>query len=156
MNKVILMGRLTRDPEMKYIADKMCICKFSIANNEGYGDNKKLYFFNVVTFNKTAENCGKYLKKGSKVLICGTMAINSYENKDGVKKTNPEIIGNQVEFLTPKQNDDKYASKAEPEYKPKQAPFKNEHELIDFPEFENTPYDEVDRLFDMDTNPTEG
>ena len=104
MNKVILIGNLTRDPEVTESASGVSICRFAIAVSRDYATNgnRETDYFNITTFNKTAENCGKYLKKGNKVAVYGAIQNSSYEDKDGIKRTSTSIVANEVEFLTPK------------------------------------------------------
>lgn len=108
MNKVILIGNLTRDPELTETPNGTAVCRFSVAVSRDYADNdgnRETDFFNVTTWNKQAENCGKYLKKGNKVGIVARLQNRSYEDKDGVKRYVTDIIANKVEFLTPKQEE---------------------------------------------------
>lgn len=102
MNKVILIGRLTKDVSVKYTQNGKCVALFSMAVNGFKKEN--VYFFNIVAWNKTAELCGNYLTKGSKVLIEGQLTTRSYEDNSGSKKTVTEIIASNVEFLESKQN----------------------------------------------------
>ena len=102
MNKVHLIGRLTRDPEVRYTQSGKAVCTFSIAVNDGYGENKKAYFFPVVVWNKSAEACGNSLHKGSKVAVTGKLTSRQYDNKEGKKVTVFEIVADAfegVEFL---------------------------------------------------------
>jgi len=103
MNKAFLVGNLTRDPELSTIPNGTAVCKFAIAVNRAYSKDggKETDFFNIVAWRQLGENCGKYLKKGSKVGIVGRIEIREYE-KDGVKKYFTEIIADDVEFLSPK------------------------------------------------------
>ena len=105
MNKVILIGNLTRDPELTETPNGTSVCRFSIAVQRDYAGNdgnRETDFFNITVWNRRAENCGKYLKKGNKVAIVGSLQNRSYEDKDGVKRTVTDVIANEVEFLTPK------------------------------------------------------
>jgi single-strand DNA-binding protein len=109
MNKVILIGNLTRDPETTKTPNDVSICKFSIAVNRDYSDNegnRETDYFNIVVWRGKAENCGKYLKKGSKVGVVGRLQNRSYEDNEGTKRTITEIVADDVEFLTPKQAED--------------------------------------------------
>ena len=111
MNKVILIGNLTRDPELTETASGVAVCRFSIAVSRDYASadgNRETDFFNITVWNKQAENCGKYLKKGNKVCVVARLQNRSYEDKDGVKRYVTDIIASEVEFLTPKgaQGDD--------------------------------------------------
>lgn len=100
MNKVIMDGNLTKQPELRFTANDKAVATFSIAVNEGYGDKKQTNFFNVVAWGKIGENVANYLDKGSKVLICGRLQNRSYESKDGTKKYITEIIATEVQFLS--------------------------------------------------------
>ena len=108
MNKTILIGNLTRDPELTETPSGVAVCKFSIAVSRDYVDadgNRETDFFNITVWRGRAETCDKYLKKGNKVAIVGKLQNRSYEDKDGVKRTVTDIIADEVEFLTPKQAD---------------------------------------------------
>jgi len=108
MNKVILIGNLTRDPELSTIPNGTAVCKFAIAVNRRFSNqegNKETDFFNIIVWRAAGENCAKYLKKGNKVAIVGRVQIREYE-QDGVKKYFTEIIADDVEFLTPKGSGD--------------------------------------------------
>ena len=106
MNKIFEIGRLTRDPEVRYTQSGKAVCTFSIAVDDGYGENKKAYFFPVVVWNKAAEVCGNSLRKGSKVAVTGKLTSRQYENNEGKKVTVFEIVADAfggVEFLDKKQ-----------------------------------------------------
>lgn len=100
MNKVIMDGNLTKQPELRFTTNDKAVATFTIAVNEGYGDKKQTNYFNVVAWGKIGENAANYLDKGSKVLICGRLQNRSYESKDGTKKYITEIIATEVEFLS--------------------------------------------------------
>lgn len=102
MNKIFITGNLTKTPELRHAENGTAVCRFTIANNKGYGEKQKTIFINVVTFNKTAENCVKYLSKGSKVAIVGELEIRQYTDNNGENKYITEIIANEVEFLSTK------------------------------------------------------
>ncbi|MDY6367172.1 MAG: single-stranded DNA-binding protein [Clostridia bacterium] len=111
MNKVILVGNLTRDPELTETPNGVPVCRFSIAVSRDYASangNRETDFFNITVWRGRAENCGKYLKKGNKVAVVGSLQNRSYEDKDGIKRNVTDVIANEVEFLTPKnaQSDD--------------------------------------------------
>ena len=106
LNKIVTIGRLTRDPEIRYTQSGKAVCTFSIAVDDGYGENKKAYFFPVVVWGKTAETCGKSLTKGRKVAVTGKLTTRQYENNEGRKVTVFEIVADAfdgVEFLDKKQ-----------------------------------------------------
>lgn len=98
LNKVMLIGRLGRDPERKTTQSGKSVCTFTLATDTGYGDNKKTDWHNITVFDKTADNCAKYLHKGSPAYVEGRIAYDSYE-KDGIKHTTTKIIANTVEIL---------------------------------------------------------
>ena len=104
MNKFIVTGNLVKDSELKFVPSTgMAVNKFTIANNEGYGDKKTVNFFNCTAFKATAEAIANYTHKGSKVLIDGKVQLGSYEKKDGSGKVyTTDVIVNQIEFLDKK------------------------------------------------------
>ena len=105
MNRVILIGNLTRDPELSETPNGVPVCRFSIAVSRDYANangTRETDFFNITVWRGRAENCGKYLKKGNKVAVIGSIQNRSYEDKDGIKRNVTDIIANDVEFLTPK------------------------------------------------------
>lgn len=101
MNKVFLIGNLTRDPELSETQSGIAYCRFSIAVNKSTSDGERTAdYFNITTWRGQAENCGKYLAKGRKVAIVGSLQNRSYEDRDGNKRTVTEIVANEVEFLS--------------------------------------------------------
>ena len=97
MNQVILIGNLTKDPELTY-SGEMAVARFTIAVNDGYGENQRTSYPNIVCFKKVAENVNKWLTKGSKVAIDGKIQTGSYE-KDGRKIYTTDVVASNVEFL---------------------------------------------------------
>ncbi|MBR4641175.1 MAG: single-stranded DNA-binding protein [Selenomonadaceae bacterium] len=104
MNKVFLSGNLTRDVEVRYTQSGKAFARMGIAINRRYKDKESVDFFNLVAWEKTADFCGKYLAKGSRVLVEGQLKTNSYENKDGVKVNTVEIWVDNVEFAGAKRD----------------------------------------------------
>ena len=102
MNKVILMGRLTKDPEIRYTqgANPMSVCRYSLAVNRQFkrDGEPEADFFNCVTFGKRAEFAGKYLKKGTMIAVVGEIRNNSYTDRDGNKRNSTEIVVNEHYF----------------------------------------------------------
>ena len=102
MNKVILMGRLTKDPEVRYTQTGKVVCQFTLAvdrpftNQEG---QREADFIPVVIWGKIAELCGNSLTKGQRALVEGRLQIRSYDAKDGTKRWVTEIIANSIEFI---------------------------------------------------------
>ena len=107
MNRVFLSGNLTRDPEVRYSQNGMAFARMGIAINRRSKnkDAKEVDFFNIVAFDKTAEFCGKYLTKGSRVLVEGYLQMSSYEAQDGSKRTSVDIMVNNIEFAGSKRAD---------------------------------------------------
>lgn len=100
MNSVNLIGNLTRDVEVRYSAGtQTAVGRFTIAVNDGYGEKQKTSFIPVVVFGKQAENCEKFLRKGSKCAVTGRIQTGSYEGKSG-KVYTTDVIADSVEFLT--------------------------------------------------------
>lgn len=107
MNRVILLGRLSRDPEVRVTQDgQTTIAKFGIAVDRR-GKEDKADFFNVTAFNKTAQFAEKYLKKGTKIALSGRLQQDEYTNKDGQKVTNVSVVAEEVEFCESKKTEDK-------------------------------------------------
>ena len=107
MNKVILMGRLTRDPEVRYSQtdSTMAIAKFSLAVDRRYkkqGDETTADFFNCTAFGKQGEFVEKYLKKGTKIVVIGRIQNDNYTNKDGQKVYSVQIMAEEIEFAESK------------------------------------------------------
>jgi len=101
MNQVILIGNLTRDPEMKYTQAGLAITRFTLALNRPKkdGQDQGADFINIVTFGKLAENCANYLAKGRKTAVSGRIQTGSYDDKDGKRVYTTDVIANSVEFL---------------------------------------------------------
>jgi len=115
MNKVTIIGNLTKDPELSYTTGQnaTAVCRITVAVEDGYGEKKRTSYIPVVVFGKQAESCEKYLRKGSKVGVVGRLQTGSYE-KDGRKVYTTDVISESVEFLTPKNNEvDHYVEKKE-------------------------------------------
>ena len=110
MNKVILMGRLTRDPEVRYTQNtNLTVANFSIAVNRRFkreGDTETADFFNVVAWNKTGEFVGKYFKKGQQVIVSGRLQNRNWTDQQGVKHYATDVIAEEVEFSDSKKKSD--------------------------------------------------
>lgn len=107
MNQVVLIGNLTKDPELRYStgASQTAVCRFTIAvndrrRNQQTGEwEENASFIPIVVFNKQAENCDRYLSKGRKVAVSGRIQTGSFVNKEGNKVYTTDVIANNVEFL---------------------------------------------------------
>ena len=109
MNKIILVGNLTKDTELRELPSGVYVCNISIAVSRDFGE-EGADFFDIKVFNKLAQNCDKYLSKGKKIAVVGRLQNRSYEDKDGNKRYVTEVIANDVEFLSPKEDDTKQVS----------------------------------------------
>ncbi len=107
MNKVVLMGRLTRDPEVRYTQgdSSLAIARYTLAVDRRFkrdGDEQTADFINCVSFGKSAEFAEKYYHKGIKIAVCGRIQTGSYTNKDGVKVYTTEVVVEEQEFAESK------------------------------------------------------
>jgi single-strand DNA-binding protein len=98
INKAILMGRLTRDPELRHTGSGTPVCSFSIAIDNGYGDNRTTDFINCVAWNKTAEFVEKYFTKGRMIIVIGRIQTRTWEGQDGKKNYATEVVASEVSF----------------------------------------------------------
>ncbi len=105
MNKVFLIGRLTRDPELRYTSSNLPVATFSIAVNRNFTNQsgeREADFINIVVWRKQAENIKNYLKQGSQVAIDGRIQTRSYDGEDGKKRYITEVVADNVQFLDTK------------------------------------------------------
>ena len=105
MNKVFLIGNLTRDPELTETAGGIKICRFAIAVNRTYSGSdgeRKTDFFNIVAWRGLGETVARFAKKGNKVAVSGSIELRNYEDSQGIKRTGIDIVAQDVEFLTPR------------------------------------------------------
>lgn len=119
MNKVFLIGNLTRDPELRTTGSGISVCNFSIAVNRRFRNaqtgQQETDYLNVIAWRQLGELCSRYLAKGRKVAVVGAIQTRSYEAQDGTKRSAFDIVADEVEFLSAKGS----AEQAEP---PAQAP----------------------------------
>lgn len=101
MNKLIATGNLVRDPEMKTLPTGVTLTTFTIAVN-GRGKDADTSYFRVTTWRQLAENCQRFLAKGRKVAVVGSVSLNTYTKKDGTSGASLEVNADEVEFLSPK------------------------------------------------------
>ena len=109
MNKVILIGNLTRDPELTTTTSGISVCRFSLAVSRRYTNSegeRETDFINVVVWRNAAENCHKFLRKGSKAAIVGNIQTRSYDAQDGSKRYVTEVVAEEVEFVGSRSNGD--------------------------------------------------
>ena len=103
MNKAFLIGNLTRDPEMRTTASGTSVCTFSIAVNRRFANQqgvREADFINIVAWRQLADLCGRYLSKGRKCAVVGSIQTRTYDAQDGTKRTIVEIVADEVEFLS--------------------------------------------------------
>ena len=98
-NKIILHGRLVRDPERTVTPNGVTICKFTIANNRRIKDRDESIFMDCTAFNKTAEVCSQYLAKGATCIVSGKLVTEKWTGKDGQEKQKNSILAEEVEFI---------------------------------------------------------
>lgn len=107
MNKIILIGNLTRDPELGSTQGGVTFARFTIAVNRPFTNSageRVADYFDVIAWRTLAERCAKSLFKGSKVGVNGAVQRRQYEDRDGIKRTSFDVVADEVEFLTPRQN----------------------------------------------------
>ena len=105
INKAILMGRLTKDPELRHTNNQTPVCSFSIAVSNGYGEKQQTDFINCVAWNKTAEFVTKYFAKGKMIVIAdGRISTRSWETQDGKRAYATEVVAKEVSFGETKRN----------------------------------------------------
>lgn len=122
LNRIILIGRLTRDPEMRYTPSGITVTRFTLAVDRNYKSaqgEKMTDFITVVVWRQLAELCAEYLAKGKLAAVDGRLQVRSYDAQDGTRKTVAEVVAENVRFLSPKQtntqenNNDFMAGEAE-------------------------------------------
>lgn len=131
MNKVILIGRLTKDPEFTTTGSGINVCRFALAVERKFTNadgEKEVDFLNIVAWRGLADNCNKYLRKGNKCGVVGSIQTRSYDANDGTKKYLTEIIAEEIEFLSPKTENE---NKPQTESQKRQEVMKNFTQIDD-------------------------
>lgn len=125
LNRVILIGRLTKDPELRYTPTGIATCGFTLAVDRpvAAGKDKEADFLNIVTWQKQAESCANYLRKGRLIAVEGRIQIRNYENNEGKRVYVTEIIADNVRFL-------ERGEQQESQSKPNNDPFKDDGKPI--------------------------
>ena len=126
LNNVILMGRLTKDIELRQTQTGTSVCSFTVAVDSGYGDDKKTDFINSVAWKGTAEFLAKYFGKGQMVALVGRISTRTWNGEDGKKNYVTEVVAREVSFCGSK-NEGNNASSSTPTY----APIPADYEEID-------------------------
>lgn len=104
MNKLTIIGNLTRDPELRTTQSGLSVCSFTVAVNRRRSQNNETDYFRVTVWRELAEICQKYLAKGRKVAVCGPVAVSTYTANDGSTRATLEVTADEVEFLTPRED----------------------------------------------------
>lgn len=104
INKAILMGRLTRDPVIRHTDSGKAVCNFTVAIDNGYGEEKSADFISCVAWNKTAEFVDKYFAKGRMIIVVGRIQVRTWEDRDGKKNYVTEVVASEVAFGETKRN----------------------------------------------------
>lgn len=105
MNKIILIGNLTRDPEMRATPSGVPVATFTIAVNRRFTDSageRQADFFRISAWRELGDSCGRYLRKGRKVAVVGELQASTYDAKDGTTRMSLDVRADEVEFLSPK------------------------------------------------------
>lgn len=136
MNSVNLIGRMTRDPEVRYTDSGLAVCRFSVAIDRGKdrnGDDRGVDFPNVVAFGRTAENVGKYCVKGQQVGVSGRIQTGKYMDSEGRTVYTTDVIASRIEFL---------GSRKQESRQDRSKPQSNA-DSGDYPGFEDIPDDDI-------------
>lgn len=131
MNKVFLIGNITRDLELSETNSGIAVCRFSIAVNRrrtSEDAEQQTDFFNVTAWRGLAETVARYCKKGNKVAVSGQIQIRQYEDREGAKRTSVDVVAEEVEFLSPKSNDEVRTAE-EPKKKPALQAFEDDSDI---------------------------
>ena len=116
MNKIFIIGNLVRDPELRATQSGVAVCTFTVAVNRRKQEagQQEADFFRVTTWRQMAENCNRFLAKGRKVGVTGTLTLESYQDKNGLPRNSLEVMADEVEFLTPRSDADDTGLKYNP------------------------------------------
>ena len=112
MNTVILIGRLTRDPELRYTNSGHAVANFTLAVDRPFSKEKETDFIPIIVWQKQAENCAEYLLKGSQVAVEGRLQVRGYEDKQGNKRSATEVVASSVQFLDTRKRERDLADQA--------------------------------------------
>lgn len=131
MNKIFLIGNLTRDPVLSETQSGVAVCRFAIAVKRRFSSEgePQADFFNVTAWRGLADVVAKHCKKGNKVAVSGSIQIRQYEANDGVKRTSVDVVAEDVEFLTPRPQDGAEEPKSAPKKKPVLEPFEDDGDI---------------------------
>ena len=108
LNRCVLIGRLTKDPELRFTQGGTAVCSFTLAvdrNFKSASGERETDFIDIVVWRQQGENCANYLAKGKLAAVDGQLCVRSYETQDGQKRKAYEVVADQVRFLSPKTNE---------------------------------------------------
>lgn len=109
MNKIMLIGNLTRDPELRSTSSGVTVCSFTIAVNRRFaqqGGERQTDFFRINAWRQLGETCARYLAKGRKVAVIGELQARTYQGNDGATRMSLDVSADEVEFLSPRQQEE--------------------------------------------------
>ena len=131
MNKVILIGNLSRDPELSETNSGVAVCRFSIAVNRRRASaeaEQQTDFFNVTAWRGLADTISRFCRKGNKIAVTGQVQIRTYEDREGAKKTSVDVVAEEVEFLSQNPNNEARTQET-PKKKPALQAFEDDYDL---------------------------
>ena len=132
MNKVILIGNITRDPELSETNSGIAVCRFGLAVSRRRASadaEPQTDFFNVTAWRGLADTISRFCKKGNKIAVTGQIQIRTYEDREGAKRTSVDVVAEEVEFLSTKSNDEARTAE-EPKKKPALEPFDDDSDIL--------------------------
>lgn len=103
MNKSIIIGNLVRDPELRVTPGGISVCSFTVAVDRRRREETEADYFRVTAWRDQAESCGKYLRKGNKVAVVGSVSVSTYQDRNGTTRASLDLQAQDVEFLSPKE-----------------------------------------------------
>lgn len=135
INRVVLVGRLTKDPDLRYTPSGAAVARFTLAVNRTFSNaqgEREADFINCTVWRKQAENTANFLKKGSLAGVEGRIQTGSYEGQDGKRVYTTEVVADSVQFLEPKSaNSDRPSGQQQPSYQQNQSPSQQNHTRVD-------------------------
>lgn len=149
MNRVMLIGRLTAKPELRYTGANLPYCRFSLAVNRTFNNaqgERQTDFINIVVWRKQAENVCNFLNKGSLVSVEGRLQTGSYDDKDGNKKYTMDVVADSVQFLESKGQRQEQSNFAEP------TPYDYQDTVQNNVDIENDPFGDLGDSVTIDDN----
>lgn len=154
MNKVILIGRITKDPELRRTPSDVSVVQFTVAVNRNYQNKngeKQADFINCIAWRNQAENLAKYIKKGGQIAIEGNIQTRTYDDPNGVRKYITEVVCDQITFLENKKNGqaDELSQIPVP---PVRDNYQSSNNSYQKQESQKNPFDDIDKAFDISSD----